>query len=77
MRMDGPDADSTGRPPELAKQRSPDPPVQESELGHLEAGGWLSGTRGKGPRNEAGWTSGRVQSAVQVKPEHQVKGDRF
>lgn len=43
MRMDRPDAHNTGRPHKLAKQRSPDPPMQESELGHRAAEGRLPG----------------------------------
>lgn len=77
MRMDRPEAQSTGRLPELAKQRSPGPPVQESELGHRTARGWISKTRGKGPKNKARRTPERVQRAVEMKPEHQRRGERF
>lgn len=53
MRIDRPDAHNTRRPQQLAKQRSPGPPVQESELGHREARGRFSETAGKRLRNEA------------------------
>lgn len=68
MIMDLPDAHSTRRPQELAEQVSPGPPMQESELGHGEAGGRLSGTRAKGPENEARRTPERVQSAIEAMP---------
>lgn len=77
MRTDRPNAYGTGRPPELAKQRSPGPSMQESELGHREAVRRLSGTGGKGPRKEAKKTPGRVQGAVEVKPRLYRRNKRF